>query len=87
MMMDQADDTVGQPKLLNMTFVNSWLKGRAEGRRQEETDGSALLKSRPTVVTATEFPHSRSQPELTSGLALHSIVLSQRDGLRVRNGC
>lgn len=50
-------------------------------------DGSALLKSRPTVVTATEFPHSCGQPELTSGLALHSIVLSQRDGLRVRNVC
>lgn len=86
MMMDQADDTVGQPKLLNMTFFNSCLKGRAEGRSLEETGGSALLKSRPTVVTV-RHRHSRSQPELASGLALHSIVVSQRDGLRVRNGC
>lgn len=88
MMMDQADDTVGQLKLLNMTFVNSWLKGRAEGRRLEETDRSPLLKGRPTVVIAQHrLPSFCSQPELTSGLALHSTVVSQRDRFPVRNGC
>lgn len=35
MMMDQVDDTGGQPKLLNMTFFKSWEKGRAEGGRGE----------------------------------------------------
>lgn len=32
MMMDQVDDTVGQPKLLNMTFFKLWER-RAEGGR------------------------------------------------------
>ena len=35
MMMDQAGDTVDQPKLLNMTFFKSWEKRRAEGRKGE----------------------------------------------------
>lgn len=35
MMMDPVDDTVGQPKLLNMTFFKSREKGRAEGERGE----------------------------------------------------
>ena len=35
MMMDQAGDTVDQPKLLNMTFFKSQEKRRAQGRKGE----------------------------------------------------
>lgn len=35
MVMNQGDDTGGQPKLLNTTFFKPWEKGQVQGGRGE----------------------------------------------------
>lgn len=58
-MIDLVDDTVGQPKLLNMTFFNSWKKHSTE-RKKEERYQTLVKKcstshSSPTVRANLKF--------------------------------